>query len=104
MGGRTEYFGPIVREPDEPVFHGRWEGRVFGISPFVLALFGGNTDAFRFAMERLPREVYLSSYYRRWLGAFESQLVRAGYVGTDEVDARVEGRQGAPGPRRPPRV
>jgi nitrile hydratase, beta subunit len=104
MGGRTEYFGPIVREPNEPVFHARWEGRVFGISPYVLALFGGNVDATRFAMEQLPREVYMSSYYRRWLGGFEGQLVRAGYLGPAEVDARVEGLQADPGPRRASRV
>ena len=56
MGGRTEFFGPIVREPSEPVFHVRWEGRVFGIAAFVLALFRGNIEAFRFAQEQLPRE------------------------------------------------
>jgi nitrile hydratase len=104
MGGRTEYFGPIVREANEPVFHARWEGRVFGISPFVFALFGANTDATRFAMEQLPREVYMSSYYQRWLGAFEGMLVRAGYLGPAEVDARVEGRQADPGKRRVSRL
>jgi nitrile hydratase beta subunit len=104
MGGRREFFGPIEREPNEPVFHARWESRVFGISPFLLALFGQNIDAFRFAMEQLPRDVYLSSYYRRWLAAFEALLVRAGYLGPDEVDARVEGRTAQPGPRRAPRL
>ena len=100
MGGRTEFFGPIVREPDEPVFHERWEGRVFGISWFVLLLFGRNIDAFRFALERLPRETYLSNYYRRWLGGFETMLVEAGYLGPAEVDARIEGRPAKPGARR----
>jgi nitrile hydratase len=105
MGGRTEYFGPIVREPNEPVFHTRWEGRVFGMGPFMLgALFRGNLEAARFSMEQLPREVYLSNYYRRWLGAFESQLVKDGYLGPNEVDARVEGGQADPGPRRGSRV
>ena len=99
MGGRAEYFGPVVREPNEPVFHAPWERRVFGISGFVLALCGGNVEAFRFAMERLPREVYLSSYYERWLRAFEGELVRAGYLGPDEVDARTEGRSAEPGRR-----
>jgi nitrile hydratase len=103
MGGRTEYFGPIVREPNEPVFHSRAESRVFGMAGSLLALFGGNVDAFRFAMERLPRDVYMSSYYRRWLGGFEKLLVGAGYLGPDEVDARIEGRSAEPGTRRPPR-
>jgi nitrile hydratase subunit beta len=91
MGGRTEFFGPVVREPNEPVFHMRWEARVFGIALFVVTLLGRNVDAFRFAMERLPREVYLSGYYPRWLAATESQLVRAGYLNPGEVDARVAG-------------
>jgi nitrile hydratase len=104
MGGRPEFFGPIVQERDEPVFHSRSEGRVFGISAFVLALFGRNLDAFRFAMEQLPRETYMSSYYRRMLGGCERLLVRAGYLGPDEVDARVDGRRAEPGRREGSRV
>ena len=99
MGGRTEFFGPVIQEPDEPVFHERWEGRVFGISNFLLPLLGRNTDIIRFGMEQLPREVYLSSYYRRWLGSFEKLLEQAGYLTPGEVDARVAGRS-APARRR----
>jgi nitrile hydratase len=99
MGGRTEFFGPVIQEPDEPVFHERWEGRVFGISNFLLPLLGRNTDIIRFGMEQLPRDVYLSSYYRRWLGSFEKLLEQAGYLTPGEVDARVAGRS-APARRR----
>jgi nitrile hydratase subunit beta len=99
MGGRTEFFGPVIQERDEPVFHERWEGRVFGISHFLLPLLGRNTDIIRFGMDQLPREVYLSSYYRRWLGSFEKLLVQAGYLAPGEVDARVAGRS-APAKRR----
>jgi nitrile hydratase subunit beta len=91
MGGRSEFFGPVAHETDEPVFHEPWEGRVFGMSVFVLPLLGRNVDAFRFAQERLPREVYLSGYYRRWLAGLERRLVEAGFLGSDEVDARVAG-------------
>jgi nitrile hydratase len=104
MGGRTEFYGPIVREENEPVFHSRAEGRVFGISGFVLSLFGRNLDAFRHAMEQLPRETYMAGYYRRWLGGLERMLVRAGYLGPEEVDGRIEGRSARPGHRRPPRM
>jgi nitrile hydratase beta subunit len=100
MGGRREYFGAIVREEDDRVFHSPAEGRAFGISAFVLALFGRNLDAFRDATERLPREVYMSSYYRRMLGACEKLLVRGGYLGPDEVDARIHGRWAEAGARR----
>ena len=99
MGGRTEFFGPVVRESEEPVFHERWEGRVFGISNFLLPLLGRNVDIIRFGIEQLPREVYLSSYYQRWLGAFETLLVQAGHLTPGEIDARVAGRS-APAERR----
>jgi nitrile hydratase subunit beta len=92
MGGRTEFFGPVIRERDEPVFHERWEGRVFGISNFLLPLLGRNTDILRFSFERQPRDVYLSSYYQRWLGGFEKLLVDAGHLAPGEVDARIAGR------------
>lgn len=104
LGGRTEHFGPIEPEPDEPVFHERWEARVFGMSPFVLALTGANIDAARYAMEQLPPDVYFSSYYRRWLGGFERQLEQAGYLAPGEVDARVQGWRPEPASRRPPRL
>ena len=104
MGGRTEFYGPVVREENEPVFHSRAESRVFGISGFVLALFGRNVDAFRHAMEQLPQDTYMAGYYRRWLGGLERMLVHAGYLGPEEIDARIEGRSAAPGHRRPPRM
>ena len=34
-----------------------------------------NFEAFRYAMGRLPRDVYLAGYYRRWLGGLENVLV-----------------------------
>ena len=104
MGGRKEFFGPVVREGDEPFFHDRWEARVFGVTFTAMAGLGTSTEAMRHAMNRLPPDVYLSSYYRRWLGGLETGLLERGYLGPDEVDARIEGRPAAPGPRRPPRL
>ena len=103
VGGRPEFFGTIDREVDEPVFHDPWEGRVFGMSVYVQSLFGPNTDAARSQMEQLPGEVFWSSYYRRWLGGLERRLVHDGYLGEDEVDARVDGREPAIVGRRAPR-
>ena len=91
-GEGEQILGPVVREPNEPVFHTPGEGRVFGMVLFVVTLFGRNIDAFRFAKERLPREVYLSGYYKRWLAALESELVQARVSGPDEVDDRIFGR------------
>ena len=100
MGGRTEFYGPVVEEANEPVFHQPWEGRVFGLSVALMPLLGRNVDAFRFAQERLPRDVYLSGYYRRWLAGLERRLAEAGLLGPDEVDARLDGRLAPAGPRR----
>jgi len=107
MGGQSEHYASVVREPSEPVFHERWERRVFGIAPFVLLLFRGNAERFRFAMEQLPREQYLSGYYPRWLRAFEQMLVEAGYLARGEVDARLDGHApdpGGPAARSPVRL
>ena len=104
MGGQTEFFGPLVREPDEPVsavFDEPWQARVFGMLVSVLPLLGRNIHAFRFSMERLPRELYLSNYYRRWLGGLENMLVQTGYLGPDELDGHIANHPAAAGHRRP---
>lgn len=66
LGGR-QGFGPI--EKDEASFHHDWERRVFALA--VLRP-GGNTDAFRHAIERVDPERYLAcGYWARWLDALE---------------------------------
>lgn len=101
MGGRAEFFGPVPHSPAEPAFHEPWEGRVFGMTMFVaLLLAPPNLDAARFAMERLPRETYLSSYYRRWLGGLETKLADDGYLEAAEVEARLQANYPAPAARR----
>ncbi|MBV8348709.1 MAG: nitrile hydratase subunit beta, partial [Mycolicibacterium sp.] len=99
MGGRSEFYGPVVVEADEPTFHEPWEGRVFGMSVFLISLLGRNVDAFRFALERLPREVYLSGYYRRWLAGLECRLTEAGHLRAGEVDAWLAGHPAQVGGR-----
>jgi nitrile hydratase len=72
MGGR-DGFGRVVPERDEPVFHERWEARVFGAVSLALAGGIANIDRFRHAIERLPPVEYLTAgYYGRWLGALET--------------------------------
>jgi nitrile hydratase beta subunit len=104
MGARKELFGPVRRDDDEPIFHDRWEARVFGVTFTAMAGIGASTEAARHAMNRLPPDIYLSSYYRRWLGGLEIGLVERGYLGPDEVDAQIEGRPAARGRQRPPRL
>jgi nitrile hydratase beta subunit len=87
MGG-TDGFGPVRREPGEPVFHAPWEGRVFAFTRSLM--FGGawTLDETRHTQELLPPTTYLSvSYYKRWEIAFERLLMREGLVTQDELDA-----------------
>jgi nitrile hydratase subunit beta len=88
MGG-MDGFGPVQREPDEPVFHEPWEGRVFGML-ITVALTGEPVDAFRYRLERLDPAQYLStSYYERFLSVMEGALVEAGTLSRQEIEAKV---------------
>ena len=46
MGG-MHGFGRVEREPDEPVFHARWEARVLGMSLLATLRLASNIDARR---------------------------------------------------------
>lgn len=71
--GGMHGFGRIEVEPDEPVFHQRWEGRVRGMMQGGLRSGLFNLDEFRHAVERMPAAEYLrASYYERWLWAVET--------------------------------
>ena len=83
MGGAPGY-GRVEPEPDEPVFHREWEGRVFGL---VVAVKDGLS---RPRLESLDPDEYLSGYYQRWLLAFERGLLARGAVSAEELDAKTE--------------
>lgn len=85
--GGMHGFGPVEREPDEPVFHARWEARVFALTsalPFAVP-FGD--DHFRREMERMAPADYLSaSYYERWLAAIIALLDERGVLDPSVLD------------------
>jgi nitrile hydratase len=93
--GGAHGFGPVVPEPDEPVFHADWERRVFAMALAMGYTGAWNLDGSRAARESLPPAEYLaSSYYMIWLRALEKQLAAAGLATPDEMAA---GRAAAPG-------
>ena len=102
MGG-MHGMGPIRHEPDEPVFHEPWEGRVYAITRVVRA--GGgrqNLDNSRHLLELLPPAEYLRmSYYARWYARLANQLVANGIVTREELDT---GRAAEGSPKAEPRV
>ena len=79
MGG-MHGMGPIEPEPNQPVFHEPWEGRVFalftrGMGPWGR---GRNWGSFRFELESIPAAEYLRmSYYERWFTMLVSRLLRS---------------------------
>jgi nitrile hydratase len=99
MGG-MHGFGPIEREADEPVFHARWEARLFAIRHAMGAWGKWNIDGSRFARERIPPAEYLRmSYYERWLAGLITQMIEAGLVTREEVQS---GRPVAGAPKAHP--
>ena len=109
--GGMHGFGPVEREPDEPVFHAPWEAVVVAIrrSRSMGRFF--NIDEFRHSIERMDPAHYLgSSYYERWLDGLARVLVEKGVVTPEELEdraasfrARPEARAAGagPGPRGP---
>jgi nitrile hydratase subunit beta len=85
MGG-MHGMGPIAPEPNEPVFHEPWEGRVFALNRAAAALGKWNIDAARHSRERIPAAEYLRmSYYEKWLAGLIMLLEETGLVGAAEL-------------------
>ncbi len=99
MGG-MDGFGPVEREPDEPVFHHRWEGRVFAIRAALRPKDRvPGWGSFRYDLERIPPADYLRmSYYERWFAISLDRLLRSGLV----TKAEIESGRPEPGPPGPP--
>ncbi len=73
--GGTHGFGPVVAEPDEPVFHAEWERRAFAITVATGFLGRWNIDMSRWCREnRDPRDYLASSYYELWLKGLETLI------------------------------
>lgn len=86
LGGMT-CFGPVRREPNEPVFHTDWERRVFAMNLAALA-FLGPVDRARHAIERMSAVDYLTTtYYEHWLAAIVTMAKDLGYVSDREIES-----------------
>jgi len=87
MGG-MDGFGKVEPEPNEPVFHARWESRVMAMTRALGALGHWNIDVGRYGIEVLSPDVYLSSsYYRRWYFRTANLAMQRGLIGADELEA-----------------
>jgi nitrile hydratase len=100
--GGMHGFGRVELEPDEPVFHARWEGRVFGLRILAGLRLGGNIDEGRHWIERLDPVRYLADgYYGRWLASLEDRLRDLEVLRPGELEARVAGGSAAAAPLPP---
>jgi nitrile hydratase len=85
MGG-MHGMGPIAHEPNEPVFHEPWEGRVWGLVRAVGPWGRGRWGSGRYDLERLPPDFYLrASYWERWFGMLVNRLLRSGLITQEEL-------------------
>jgi nitrile hydratase len=79
-------FGPVVREPNEPVFHAEWEKRALGLTLAAAACGRWNIDRSRYARETLHPASYLTkSYYEIWIAGLEKLLMQTGMVRAEEL-------------------
>ncbi len=89
MGG-MHGMGPIEPEPNQPVFHEPWEGRVFALFTRGLGPWGRgrNWGSFRFELESIPAAEYLRmSYYERWFTMLVSRLLRSNLITAAELES-----------------
>jgi nitrile hydratase beta subunit len=87
MGG-MHGMGPIQQEKNEPVFHARWEARVFALNRAVGAWGKWNIDASRHQKEQIPAAEYLRmSYYEKFLVGMTELLIKSGLVSAAEVQS-----------------
>jgi nitrile hydratase subunit beta len=87
--GGMHGFGPVEVEADEPTFHERWEGRVYGMTGIGMVQALYNTSEFRHAIERMDPASYLTtSYYEHWLTALGTLLVEKGLLAEQELEGR----------------
>lgn len=85
MGG-MHGMGAVQPEHDEPVFHHRWEARIFALVRATGAFGRWNIDASRHRRELIPAAEQLRmSYYERWLAGLSELLIRHGFLSADEL-------------------
>jgi nitrile hydratase len=87
MGG-MHGFGPVEPEPNEPIFHAAWEGRVHALQRAMGVADLWTIDGGRASLETLPPRTYLAAtYYQRWFLGLEKRCLAFGLVGDDELTA-----------------
>lgn len=97
MGG-MHGFGAVDVE-DDAQFHADWERVTFAVDKVLRSQGLVNVDEKRHAIERLDPATYLgSSYFERWIAAWETMLVEEGLATEDEIRAALAAVEAAADP------
>ena len=89
MGG-MHGFGPVIPEPNEPVWHAPWEARVYALAR------AAGLPGLRQQIERMAAADYLgATYYEKWLCALTENAIRLGAITREEAET------GQPDPSAP---
>ncbi len=81
-------FGPVIEEPNEPLFHDPWEARVLGMVVALGACGKWNIDMSRFARERMqPADYMRTPYYQIWMEATVRLLIEREMISEKEIKA-----------------
>ena len=87
MGGMQD-MGAIRAETNEPVFHEKWEGRVYAMDAAMNPWGKWNADAKRYQGEIIPPEEYLRmSYYERRFAVLLALLAESGLLKVSELES-----------------
>ncbi len=101
MGG-MHGLGPIEIEPDAPVFHAPWEGRVMALGDAMGPWGSWSVDRFRYLRETIAPVDYLTKpYYEQWLMTFLRLFREDGLVSGAEL---ASGRPDEGAPKHEPKI
>ena len=101
MGG-MHGLGPIENEPDAPVFHAPWEGRVMAMGDAMGPWGTWSVDRFRYLRETIaPAEYLTKPYYEQWLMTHLRLYLEAGLVSEAEL---ASGQPDAGAPKHDPKI
>ena len=102
LGGMQD-MGRIPHEANEPVFHSKWEGRIYGMMTTSGRFRKWSLDTVRWTLEQItPGEYLRMSYYERWYTCLVKLLVDNKFITQAELDsgkaAKGSGKFTAPPP------
>lgn len=86
--GGMHGIGELPFEDNEPLWHGDWEAKTFGVHILTLMTGFYTADETRHSMERIPALHWLGApYYEHWLDGTEMLLIEKGLATAEELKA-----------------